>query len=207
MGDDAQKERRIDVDWPPSISYPDLPHKVTVYLPENLEHIETMTGHLRSRDSETVTVEVNDEVVAEDQETPAEIDLSTALEHGWNDISVYPSQGSLVGAAVEGWVRLDEQTDRVDLPDPHEEPLRVDGNGLHLPKEYADLDRIVIRTPSATDIITSREQKWIEPGIKPRNFEKRPLDELRNPELRNQKVSLKAWGEPAKIYSVEVSDE
>lgn len=84
--------------------------------------------------------------------------------------------------------------------------LTVSSEGLEIPEKYRDADKLVIRTPSTTIDLSSGVQMMINEGvfrlIKPDHFDEN--EDLENPELKSDSVSIKEYGEEEETFEIEI---
>lgn len=86
--------------------------------------------------------------------------------------------------------------------------VTVTTEGVHIPDEYQDEDKVVIRTPNNTMDVSSGFSMMVTDGIyplvTPADFTE-DAEAFENPSLAPKQISLKAYGDDAKVFDVEVN--
>lgn len=88
--------------------------------------------------------------------------------------------------------------------------LTVTKDGLEVPEQYQDVQKMTIRTPSTTIDVSSGFPSLVDNTrfklIQPAQFqiEENEEEEIKNPDLSPDRVLLKPYGEDSEEFTVEV---
>lgn len=84
--------------------------------------------------------------------------------------------------------------------------VTVTDDGVEVPEEFHDAEKIVIRTPNSTMDMSSGFsmvlQDGVYPLVSPQEFT--DVDNPENPSLSPDKISFKAYGDDAEVFEVQI---